>query len=280
VSWGPGRSMNQRLYLRRRTALPDRKRRASRSSSSASRFRSAVSSSTADSSAVPASPMSAWAAARRVSTRSAPSVSSLILTSSPACKPRRRRSSAGRTNRPRASSRAVPRMGVMWDKDIASHKWARRGQTRATRRSMKTAPRDKNADRCPTQLPDASCETARAIGTRKSPAERGFYSAPGEIRTPDLRFRRPTLYPAELRALTGPTNADHRSVPSFQGGPGDPANRYARTGRVDGPTVSASHLTSGRADRSWVRIRSSHAGSWSHGSSAWRQLTVSSRRRR
>ncbi len=27
------------------------------------------------------------------------------------------------------------------------------------------------------------------------------YSAPGEIRTPDLRFRRPTLYPAELRAL-------------------------------------------------------------------------------
>jgi hypothetical protein len=25
-------------------------------------------------------------------------------------------------------------------------------------------------------------------------------SAPGEIRTPDLRFRRPTLYPAELRA--------------------------------------------------------------------------------
>ena len=26
-------------------------------------------------------------------------------------------------------------------------------------------------------------------------------NAPGEIRTPDLRFRRPTLYPAELRAL-------------------------------------------------------------------------------
>ena len=26
--------------------------------------------------------------------------------------------------------------------------------------------------------------------------------APGEIRTPDLRFRRPTLYPAELRALS------------------------------------------------------------------------------
>src|ERR1700761_1019417 len=28
----------------------------------------------------------------------------------------------------------------------------------------------------------------------------GFCDAPGEIRTPDLRFRRPTLYPAELRA--------------------------------------------------------------------------------
>ncbi len=28
-------------------------------------------------------------------------------------------------------------------------------------------------------------------------------SAPGEIRTPDLRFRRPTLYPAELRAPHG-----------------------------------------------------------------------------
>ena len=30
-----------------------------------------------------------------------------------------------------------------------------------------------------------------------------FPSAPGEIRTPDLRFRRPTLYPAELRARGG-----------------------------------------------------------------------------
>jgi hypothetical protein len=37
----------------------------------------------------------------------------------------------------------------------------------------------------------------------KSPAMRGFPDAPGEIRTPDLRFRRPTLYPAELRALAG-----------------------------------------------------------------------------
>ncbi len=32
---------------------------------------------------------------------------------------------------------------------------------------------------------------------------RGFLSAPDRIRTCDLRFRRPTLYPAELRAQTG-----------------------------------------------------------------------------
>jgi hypothetical protein len=34
---------------------------------------------------------------------------------------------------------------------------------------------------------------------------RAFLDAPGEIRTPDLRFRRPTLYPAELRALAALT---------------------------------------------------------------------------
>jgi hypothetical protein len=49
-------------------------------------------------------------------------------------------------------------------------------------------------------------------GERKSPAKRGFCSAPGEIRTPDLRFRRPTLYPAELRALAESV-ANHRSDP-------------------------------------------------------------------
>jgi hypothetical protein len=35
----------------------------------------------------------------------------------------------------------------------------------------------------------------------KPPCAGLLMSAPGEIRTPDLRFRRPTLYPAELRAL-------------------------------------------------------------------------------
>jgi hypothetical protein len=41
----------------------------------------------------------------------------------------------------------------------------------------------------------------RQTETEKRAISSGFLSAPGEIRTPDLRFRRPTLYPAELRAL-------------------------------------------------------------------------------
>ena len=36
---------------------------------------------------------------------------------------------------------------------------------------------------------------------------------------------------------------------------------------VDGPIVSESHLTSGRAASSSVRIRSSHPGRWIHGPS-------------
>jgi hypothetical protein len=35
---------------------------------------------------------------------------------------------------------------------------------------------------------------------RRTRLSEALSSAPGEIRTPDLRFRRPTLYPAELRA--------------------------------------------------------------------------------
>src|SRR4051795_12050754 len=35
----------------------------------------------------------------------------------------------------------------------------------------------------------------------ENPGRPGFNSAPERIRTSDLRFRRPTLYPAELRAL-------------------------------------------------------------------------------
>jgi hypothetical protein len=55
------------------------------------------------------------------------------------------------------------------------------------------------------------------VGDEK-PAIAGLCNAPGEIRTPDLRFRRPTLYPAELRALARPANVDHRSVPPRMGG--------------------------------------------------------------
>src|ERR671922_236348 len=45
----------------------------------------------------------------------------------------------------------------------------------------------------------------RAIGACGYPARAAgaARSAPVGIRTPDLRFRRPTLYPAELRALGG-----------------------------------------------------------------------------
>ena len=47
----------------------------------------------------------------------------------------------------------------------------------------------------------------------KAPRLQGFRSAPERIRTSDLRFRRPTLYPAELRALgaIGPHCDTHRS---------------------------------------------------------------------
>jgi hypothetical protein len=47
----------------------------------------------------------------------------------------------------------------------------------------------------------APCRAAsRGAPRTKTPDMRGFHSAPGGIRIPDLRFRRPTLYPAELRA--------------------------------------------------------------------------------
>ena len=54
-------------------------------------------------------------------------------------------------------------------------------------------------------LPFAPAPTALSASRSRdeeNPTGAGFSSdAPGEIRTPDLRFRRPTLYPAELRAL-------------------------------------------------------------------------------
>jgi hypothetical protein len=39
------------------------------------------------------------------------------------------------------------------------------------------------------------------------------YGAPGEVRTPDLWFRRPSLYPAELRArCVGNANCSNISI--------------------------------------------------------------------
>ena len=46
-----------------------------------------------------------------------------------------------------------------------------------------------------------------AVQKRKKPVSpdntefTGFFNAPDAIRTQDLRFRKPTLYPAELRGL-------------------------------------------------------------------------------
>ena len=127
------------------------------------------------------------------------------------------------------------------------------------------------------------CGAPRRAKPRRSG---GFLSAPGEIRTPDLRFRRPTLYPAELRALwglavrrRGPVLSQRHRIP-HQGssaypsavGPGrspsaphwsSPDGRrpnspaQSRRGCVEGPTVSASHVTNGRAASSSDRTSSS-----------------------
>ena len=174
--------------MRRRTPRADRKRRISRSSISVSRCRSAVSSSTADASAVPANPMSACAAARRVSTRSAPSASSVILTSSPACKPSRRRNSAGRTKRPRASSRAVPRMRLMWEKDSASHQTIEVGLA-----GVRTPPGG------PTAFPAAVARcTPRDVrghpGRKKAPLCGAFVTRPE-------RFELPTFGSVDRRSI-------------------------------------------------------------------------------
>ena len=92
-------------------------RRASASSAASCWRRSSCSSSTEDRppGEGPAIPMSACAAARRPSTRRTPSLSTVIRTSSPGRSPSRCRKSAGRTSRPRSSSRAVPLVRSMWE---------------------------------------------------------------------------------------------------------------------------------------------------------------------
>jgi hypothetical protein len=68
-----------------------------------------------------------------------------------------------------------------------------------------------------------SCRSSRNL--------RALPSAPGEIRTPDLRFRRPTLYPAELRARRDQSSCPHEDAISTRG-PG--AARSAHTSTVFG----------------------------------------------
>jgi hypothetical protein len=60
----------------------------------------------------------------------------------------------------------------------------------------------------------------RAARKRKTRRFRRVPSAPERIRTSDLRFRRPTLYPAELRALAASKGSGAR--------PGCPGSRFLR----------------------------------------------------
>ena len=48
-----------------------------------------------------------------------------------------------------------------------------------------------------------TCHLCAPDGVDNTRSLGGQVDAPGGIRTPDLRFRRPTLYPAELRAQSG-----------------------------------------------------------------------------
>ena len=57
--------------------------------------------------------------------------------------------------------------------------------------------------RYPQCYPEAHDDESPAMtGLSKSLFLRGICGGPGGIRTPDLRFRKPLLYPAELRNLT------------------------------------------------------------------------------
>jgi integrase len=79
--------------------------------------------------------------------------------------------------------------------ELTGAAWAAPDELAARRRQAAKAPA---AARTRQEL--GTLEPATAPGKQKGPVLRGLFSAPGEIRTPDLRFRRPTLYPAELRA--------------------------------------------------------------------------------
>jgi hypothetical protein len=92
--------------------------------------------------------MSARAAVSRLSTRSDPSLSSRTTSSSPARIPSRRRRAAGKTNRPRSSSLAVPHRPPMWE--IIPLSPRRRGMGRKSRvqRSRHTRRWDRSSPAC------------------------------------------------------------------------------------------------------------------------------------
>ncbi len=114
------------------------------------------------------------------------------------------------TNKPRRAR--APRSGHP-PKTLARHpKPQRRAIRRARALSRRNLPTPKPLAVHLPQRTDHRPQPRRAIprphlrprglnAYRKPTVSSEFSYAPGEIRTPDLRFRRPTLYPAELRAL-------------------------------------------------------------------------------
>ena len=61
------------------------------------------------------------------------------------------------------------------------------------------------------QLFRVHCEALRELG-RAEQLPRCVGGGPGQIRTADLRFRKPLLYPSELRGLAGVTPLSHSAL--------------------------------------------------------------------
>src|SRR5213078_2318006 len=89
---------------------------------------------------------------------------------------------------------------------------------------------------------------------------RGF-SAPDWIRTSDLRFRRPTLYPAELRALAGAKGsgvAKRALLPARAAAPGgrpsgDRLRPARRAGGARGARPRGGRVPARRDPEGWCR---------------------------
>ena len=96
-----------------------------------------------------------------------------------------------------------------------------------------------------------------AYRTRKPRLSGASCSAPGEIRTPDLRFRRPTLYPAELRALKS-TYPSGRAGNGFSRAQG--AGTARRSPQATSPAAGWPRAGPGSARRRRARAARAPAG--------------------